>query len=94
MKNVTVSLDDETYRRGRLRAAEMDTTLSALVRDFINTLGARETERERLKREERALRSDPQNLTFSGADRLTRDELYDRARDRAETGEWRDAVNG
>jgi hypothetical protein len=36
MKNVTISLDDETYRRARIRAAEQGTSLSAMVKAFLN----------------------------------------------------------
>jgi plasmid stability protein len=39
MKNVTISLDDETHRAARIRAAEMGTSLSALVKDFLGKLG-------------------------------------------------------
>ena len=35
MKNITVSVDDETYRRARIKAAERDTSVSALVRGFL-----------------------------------------------------------
>ena len=35
VKNITVSVDDETYRRARTKAAEQDTSLSALVRRFL-----------------------------------------------------------
>ena len=31
MKNITVSVDEGTYRRARIRAAELDTSVSALV---------------------------------------------------------------
>jgi len=78
MKNVTVSLDDETYRRARMAAAERDTSLSALVKRFLTDLGSGETEAERLKKEERALRARITN--FSASDRLSRDQLYDRKR--------------
>jgi predicted transcriptional regulator len=50
MKNLTVSLDDETYRRARMIAAERDTSVSALVKRFLVELTAGETEFERLKR--------------------------------------------
>jgi plasmid stability protein len=50
VRNVTVSLDDEVYRRARVKAAERDTSLSALVRDFLISLGEEETEFERRKR--------------------------------------------
>ena len=35
MKNITVSVDEETYRNARIRAAEADTSVSALVRSFL-----------------------------------------------------------
>lgn len=38
MKNVTITLDDETHRAARIRAAEMGTSLSALVKDYLQTL--------------------------------------------------------
>ncbi len=40
MKNITVSLDDETYRKARMEAAELDTSVSALVRRYLTELGA------------------------------------------------------
>jgi hypothetical protein len=76
MKNVTVSLDDETYRRARMVAAERDTSLSALVKGFLKQLGSGESETDRLKKQERVLRE--QIKTFSARDRISRNELYDR----------------
>jgi hypothetical protein len=38
MKNVTVALDDEVHRKARIRAAELGTSLSALVKDYLNAL--------------------------------------------------------
>ena len=38
MKNITVSVDDDTYRQSRIRAAELDTSVSALVRGFLERL--------------------------------------------------------
>ena len=40
MKNITVSVDEETHRMARIRAAELDTSVSALVRDYLRILGA------------------------------------------------------
>ncbi|MBA4748459.1 MAG: hypothetical protein H2056_07075 [Sphingopyxis sp.] len=40
MKNVTIALDDETHRRARIRAAEMGTSLSALVKEYLTNLGS------------------------------------------------------
>ncbi len=36
MKNITLSVDDETYRQARLLAAKREQSVSALVRDLIN----------------------------------------------------------
>lgn len=35
MKNVTIALDDETHRKARIRAAELGTSLSALVKQYL-----------------------------------------------------------
>ncbi len=76
MKNITVSVDDETYRRARIKAAEQDTSVSALVRRFLSDLGASESEFERLKRLEQEVRA--RIKAFDATDRLPRDELYER----------------
>ncbi|MGO9514378.1 MAG: DUF6364 family protein [Steroidobacteraceae bacterium] len=78
MKNVTVSLDDDTYRRARMIAAERDTSISAMVKEFLVRLGSGESQVERLKREERALRE--RITSFRASDKQSRDELHDRAR--------------
>ena len=44
MKNVTISLDDETHRNARIRAAELGTSLSALVKDYLSTLTAEDSQ--------------------------------------------------
>ena len=38
MKNITVSVSDELYHTARLRAAERRSTVSALVRGFLEQL--------------------------------------------------------
>jgi hypothetical protein len=78
VKNITVSLDDDTYRRARIIAAERDTSVSALVKEFLVRLGSGESQVERLKREERALRE--RITTFRASTKLSRDELHDRGR--------------
>ena len=40
MKNITVSLDDETYRRARVIAAQRDMSVSALVKQFLVELAS------------------------------------------------------
>ena len=39
MKNVTIALDDEVHRLARIHAAEMGTSLSALVKHYLQNLG-------------------------------------------------------
>jgi len=76
MKNITVSVDDDTYRRARMKAAERDTSVSALVKRFLVELAQDESDADRLRREERALRA--RITTFRAADRLPRDDVHER----------------
>jgi len=78
MKNITVSVDDETHRRARIKAAEKATSLSALVKQFLTALAEGGSQANNLAREEKALRERISN--FSAADRLSRAELHDRQR--------------
>jgi phage shock protein A len=77
MRNITVSVDDDTYKRARVAAAERDTSLSALVKAYLEQLASHETEVERLKRQEREIRSRIES--FSASDKLSRDELHSRS---------------
>ena len=77
MKNITVSLDDETYRNARMKAAELDTSVSALVKRYLVELGASETEFQRLKRLEQELRARVP-ADFRAADNLVRDQVHER----------------
>jgi len=74
VKNITVTIDDEVYRRARIRAAEMDTSVSALVSGFLKQVSEGESEFDRLKRLEDELRASMPY--FEEGDRLNRDELH------------------
>ena len=76
MRNITVTVDDETYRKARIKAAEQDTSVSAMVREYLQGVAAAETEFERLKRQEAEARAQIRN--FRASDRLSRDELHER----------------
>lgn len=76
MKNITVTVDDATYRRARICAAQQDTSVSALVKGFLTNLVEGETEFERLRQQE--LRVRERVKAFSAGDRLSRDELHER----------------
>jgi hypothetical protein len=54
--DVSVGSRDETYRRARVKAAERETFVSALVRRFLAELAGSETDVERLTRQEREKR--------------------------------------
>ena len=77
MKNITVTVDDGTYRSARIKAAELDTSVSALVKRYLIELGAGETEFQRLERLERELRAQVP-AEFRAADNLTRDQVHER----------------
>ena len=91
MKNITVSIDEHTHRQARVRAAELGTSVSALVRTYLNRLVAepleeKVTEEESetpLERRHRLLREAVESITANGgglrmSENLPRDELYDR----------------
>lgn len=76
MKNITVTVDDETYRRARIRAAELETSVSALVKRYLTDLAARDSEFDRLAALERGLRE--RIASFCAVDRLPRDSAHAR----------------
>ena len=93
MKNITVSIDEETHRRARIRAAELGTSVSALVRDYLRSLApagsngaaddGQQTETP-LERRIRLIREviadfDARGVGLDTSEKLTRDELYDEA---------------
>ena len=50
MKNITVSVDYSVHQRARLRAAERNTSLSALVKGFLENLAGDESEAQHHRR--------------------------------------------
>jgi hypothetical protein len=77
MRNITVSVDDETYKRARIAAAALDTSVSSLVKAYLQQLASVETETERLKRQELEIRSRIANFTASS--RLSREDAHNRS---------------
>jgi plasmid stability protein len=76
VKNITIAIDDETYRRARIKAAERGTSVSALVKQFLAGLARAADEKERLRWAEDLLREEITG--FRAGDRLPRDELHNR----------------
>lgn len=76
MKNITVTVDDEIYQRARIKAAEQNTSVSALVKAFLAKLTEEESNVERRKRLQRETLATIH--AFSAGDRLDREEVHDR----------------
>jgi hypothetical protein len=88
MKNITVSIDEKTHHLACIHAAKLDTSVAALVEEYLKNLASdvEESERERRRRRLKEVVADitANNGGLRMADNLPREELYDRARARAE----------
>lgn len=78
MKNITVSVDDRIYHRARVRAAEQKTSVSAIVRSFLEEVSQEKTEFERLRDLEEMTLRGMKGAKFSASNRLDRASLHDR----------------
>jgi plasmid stability protein len=76
VKNITVSVPDDVYRRARIKAAERDTSVSALVREFLMTLGEQLTDYERRKKLQAEVLGSVRS--FRAGDRLDREDTHKR----------------
>ncbi|WP_419924089.1 hypothetical protein [Candidatus Poriferisocius sp.] len=92
MRNITVSVDDDTHRLARIQAAEMDTSVSALVRNYLRSLArggqpastANATQQTETERRRRLLGEAVADITTDGGGLRTalntpREYLYDRS---------------
>lgn len=77
VRNITVSVADDTYRAARIAAAERDCSVSALVAAYLASLSNEEQEFARLEAEQHRVQAEIRR--FRGADRLTRNEVHERA---------------
>ena len=86
MKTISVTVDDDTHLRLRIMAAEQGTSVSAMIREHMlrvlngsSQVNSGETEPERRRRlqdfQDKLQRN---GVRFSAADRLTREEMYQR----------------
>ncbi len=76
MKNITVSVPEPVYRRARVHAAARDTSVSALVREYLESLTGGESEFERRRRVQDEVLASVRRFRAGG--RLKRDEAHDR----------------
>jgi hypothetical protein len=77
VRNLTVSLPDDVYRNARIAAARRDTSVSALVVAYLQSLSDRMDEFSRLESLQREVQAEIGQ--FRAADRLGRDEVHGRA---------------
>ena len=80
MKNITVSVDEETHRKARIRAAQLDTSVSALVRDYLRALGEDDSPQDETAADD----GQPADAASDAAVRQHVERLYAEARARAE----------
>ena len=69
-------MEDEVYQRARIKAAELNTSVSALVKAFLIRLTEEESDLERRKRLQRETLASIH--AFSAGDRLSREQVHDR----------------
>ncbi|CAN5416926.1 hypothetical protein BH23ACT6_BH23ACT6_16750 [soil metagenome] len=77
MKNITVAVPEHVYRLARIRAAEQETSVSAMVAHYLEGLSAPDEEFTRLEALQRRVQAEITG--FRGSDRLDRDQVHDRA---------------
>jgi len=78
LKNVTVTLDEETARWARIEAAKRDTSVSRLIGSMLRSRMDQETEYEAARA--RYFSQEPGILRDPGQKLPTRDELHERDR--------------
>ena len=78
MKNITVSVDEDTYRSAKEWAAKRGMSVSTLVREYLNSLSQRPTDGPRKTLSEIVADLRARGVELSSADNLAREELYDR----------------
>ena len=78
--NITLSLDDKLVKEIRKVAVERDTTLTGLVREYLEQLAAESAPSGRRRREREALKRSFSQFQFRVGKRAwKREDLYDRS---------------
>ena len=80
MKHITVTVEDALYRRARIRAAALDTTVTGLVRAYLVREAGTPSTFARLEQQQDAMLNEIMRTSrgFSAARRLARDQAHDR----------------
>lgn len=77
MRNITVSVPDDVYRQAKIKAAEHGRSVSALVAQFLASLGGPGDEFERLLAQQEEILAEVGSFRAGG--RLPREDVHDRA---------------
>ena len=77
MANVTISIDDDVLKRAKKIAVDRDTSFNGLVREYIESVVAREQRRRELQIEEPD-RLFEESTAIVGRVTWTREELHER----------------
>jgi hypothetical protein len=77
MANLTITVDDNTLKRARMRALEEDTSVNAVLREYLEEYAG--NRREQIEAAKRILASSRDSASRSGPGgrRWTREELYE-----------------
>ena len=76
MANLTITIDDKLLRKARIRAAELGTSVNAVLRRYMEEWTGLEDERRRAI--EKFVEASKRSRASSTGRRWTRDELYER----------------
>jgi hypothetical protein len=81
VRNITIALDDETYRKARIAAAQRDASVSALVKKYLLTLATETPAPRDLKQEQEILLDSiwRRHPGFTSAENLSRDAIHERS---------------
>lgn len=74
-RNITLSIDEEVVRAVRIYAAKHDTSLNALVREYLTDLATRDDRREIARR--RLIELSKRSTAEMGSYKWNREDLYD-----------------
>ena len=77
MPNITLSVDDEIIKKVRKVAIEKNTTLTAMVRDYLTSVAIRDAQEknEAIKKLQKSFKTKSRNM---GRRKWTREALYER----------------
>jgi len=77
MSNITLSVDDEIIKKVRKVAIEKNTTLTAMVRDYLTSVAIRDAQEknEAIKKLQKSFKTISRNM---GRRKWTREALYER----------------